>query len=122
MDEPKKAVLIRPPLSCHWGPTDECLRNGRVTRLSFTYRTCFIQTKAPANDGQTMFLKVWLPDDLVANLSLADNFMLMRGTVAHYSPKIGFGLHFDQLADAENEMLSLLVNFYRDKQTEASKS
>jgi hypothetical protein len=122
MDEQKKAVQIRPPMACHWGPNDECLRNGRVTRLSVTYRTCFIQTKAPANDGHTMFVKIWLPDEFTVTMSLANNFMLIRGTVAHYSPKIGFGLHFGELTKGENDILSMLVNFYQDKKSASTEN
>lgn len=117
MDEPKKAVQIRPPMPCHWGLTDECLRNGRITRLSVTYRTCFIQTKAPASDGDAMYVKIWLPDEFIAGTALANNFILMRGTVVRYSPKVGFGLRFGELTRGENEILSMLVSFYQERQS-----
>ncbi len=115
MEEQRKAVLIRPPLPCHWGPTDDCLRNGKVTRLSISYKTCFIQTKAPANDGQSMFVKIWLPDEMVRELSLDNNYLLLRGQVVRYSPKIGFGLYFDALTEGEDQMLSVLIGRLGEK-------
>jgi hypothetical protein len=120
MEEQRKAVLIRPPLPCHWGPTDDCLRNGKVTRLSISYKTCFIQTKAPANDGQSMFVKIWLPDEMVRELSLAHNYLLLRGQVVRYSPKIGFGLHFGELSEGEGEMLSILIGHLCEKPASGS--
>jgi hypothetical protein len=116
MEESRKAVLIRPPQPCHWGPTDECLRNGKVTRLSVTYQTCFVQTKAPANDGQSLYLKLWLPDEFTRTLSLANDFLLLRGRVRSYSPKVGFSLQFEGLSDGEFEMLKMLVNHYDSRQ------
>ena len=115
MEEQRKAVLIRPPQPCHWGPTDECLRNGKITRLSVTYQTCFIQTKAPANDGQTIYLKLWLPDEFRKAHSLANDYMLLRGRVKNYSPKVGFSLQFEGLTDGEIEMLTMLVSHYTDR-------
>ena len=115
MEEQRKAILIRPPQPCHWGPTDECLRNGKVTRLSVTYQTCFVQTKAPAADCQTIYLKLWLPDEFIKTLSLVNDFLLLRGRVKNYSPKVGFSLQFEGLSDGENEILTMLVNHYDSK-------
>ena len=102
-------------MPCHWGPTNDCLRNGKVTRLSISYKTCFIQTKAPASDGQLMFIKIWLPDEFVKELSLANNYLLLHGQVIRYSPKIGFGLHFNELTEGESQMLSILIEHLQEK-------
>lgn len=102
-------------MPCHWGPTDDCLRNGKITRLSVSYKTCFIQTKAPASDGQSMFVKIWLPDEFVEELSLSHNCLLLRGKVTRYSPKVGFGLLFEELTGDESEMLTLLVGHLQKK-------
>lgn len=116
MEEPRKAILIRPPQPCHWGPTDECLRNGKVTRLSVTYQTCFVQTKAPAADSQTIYLKLWLPDEFTKSLALANDFLLLRGRVRSYSPKVGFSLQFEALSEGELEILTMLVGHYDGRQ------
>ena len=112
MEEQRKAALIRPPQPCHWGPTDECLRNGKITRLSVTYQTCFVQTKAPANDGQTIYLKLWLPDEFMKARALANDHMLLHGRVKNYSPKVGFSLQFADLTEGETEVLTMLVEHY----------
>lgn len=120
MDEQRRAVLIRPPMQCHWGPTDECLRNGRITRLSMSYRTCFIQTKAQVEIEQQIFVRLWLPDEFVQNLQSGAHHVVLRGKVARFQSKVGFGLHFDDLSEGEAEMLNLLVCFYQ--QSSASES
>ncbi|HYP52162.1 MAG TPA: hypothetical protein VEQ42_01400 [Pyrinomonadaceae bacterium] len=115
MEAQKKAVLIRPPQPCHWGPTDECLRNGKITRLSVTYQTCYIQTKAPAADGQAIYLQLWLPDEVAPTRALANDVLLLQGKVKNYSPKVGFSLQFEGLSDGEESMLTMLVEHYSDK-------
>ncbi|HYO64122.1 MAG TPA: hypothetical protein VER08_10870 [Pyrinomonadaceae bacterium] len=115
MEGQKKAVLVRPPQPCHWGPTDECLRNGKITRLSVTYQTCYIQTKAPAADGQPVYLKLWLPDEFTKAVALASDYLLLRGKVKNYSPKVGFSLQFEDLSDGEENMLAMLVEHYGGK-------
>ena len=110
MEEQKRAVLIRPPLSCHCGANEQCPQSGKVTRLSLTYQSCFVQTEAPANDGEMMFLKLWLPDEFIAQLKLANDFMLLQGRVKGYSQKVGFGFQLTNTTDGEQEVLALLVN------------
>ena len=114
MDEQRRAVLFRPPMHCHWGPSDECLRNGKITRLSITYRTCFIQTKAQVELEQQIFIKLWLPDEFVQERQFVAQHVSLHGKVARFLPKVGFGLQFDDLSDGEAELLNLLVGFYQE--------
>lgn len=100
-------------MHCHWGPTDECLRNGRVTRLSTSYQTCFIQTKAQVELEQLIFIKLWLPDEFVQSRQFIAHDIMLRGKVVRFLPKVGFGLQFSGLADGENELLDMLVDFYQ---------
>lgn len=113
MEEQRKAVLVRPPMHCHWGATDECLRNGKITRLSISYRTCFVQTKARVEPEQQIFIKLWLPEEFVERRKPGVNDFMLRGRVVRFMPKIGFGLQFNDLSDGEDELLNLLVGFYQ---------
>lgn len=109
MQEQKKAVLIRPPMHCHWGATDECLRNGKITRLSTSYKTCFIQTKAQVELEQLIYVKLWLPDEFVRGWQLIAHHILLRGKVIRYLNKVGFGLQFSDLSDGEGQLLEMLI-------------
>lgn len=99
-------------MHCHWGATDECLRNGRLTRLSLSYQTCFIQTKAQVELEQIIFVKLWLPDDFVRDWQFIAHHILLHGKVVRYQQKIGFGLRFDDLSDGERQVLGMLINYY----------
>ena len=122
MQEQRKAVLIRPPMHCHWGATDECLRNGRLTRLSTSYQTCFIQTKAQVELEQSIYVKLWLPDDFVRDWQLIAHHIVLRGKVIRYLAKVGFGLRFSELSTGEVQMLDMLINYLHARGDDESQS
>ena len=69
----------------------------------------------PADDGQTIHLKLWLPDEFTKTLALANDYLLLQGKVKNYSPKVGFSLQFDGLSEGESEILAMLVGHYAGK-------
>jgi PilZ domain len=89
-------------LSCNWGLSEDCPRNGKITSLSA--KSCFVQTKAIANDGQQVFVKCWLP---------SERWLPLRGTVSYALPRVGFSITFAELSEEQQQMLELLIDYFR---------
>ncbi len=100
----QRARRLRPPMHCYWGTSEACPRNGRITSLGV--ESCFIKTKAEAQDGQLLYVNLWLP---------TERWMLLRGAVTYRMPKVGFGLSFKGLAETEREMLRTLLDFFGEE-------
>lgn len=101
--ERRGTLRVRPAMDCSWGATETCPRNGQITSLSSA--GCFVKTKAEVSPGQTLYVNCWLP---------TERWLLLRGEVAYHLPKVGFGLIFQDLADTDSEMLSMILDFYGD--------
>ncbi|HEX8708963.1 MAG TPA: hypothetical protein VF723_12020 [Pyrinomonadaceae bacterium] len=102
---------MRTSLECYWGLTEACPRNGKITSLST--RGCFIKTTAEAGEGQTVYLNCWLPSDLQGRLE-SEPWMMVRGRVIYHLEKIGFGMQFTELTAAENDIVLLLIEHFRN--------
>ena len=100
----QRARRLRPPMHCYWGTTEACPRNGRITSLGV--ESCFIKTKAEAQEGQLLYVNCWLP---------SERWLLLRGTVTYRMPKVGFGLSFVDLNETEREMLRTLLDFFGEE-------
>jgi hypothetical protein len=100
----QKARRLRPPMHCYWGMTESCPRNGRITSLG--PESCFVKTKAEAQDGQALYVTLWLP---------TERWLLLRGRVTYRMTKVGFGLSFVELAETEREMLLTLLEFFGEE-------
>jgi hypothetical protein len=92
---------MHPPMHCTWGPTEDCTRSGRITSLG--PGGCFVRTKAEAVESQPLYVNCWLP---------TERWLTLRARVKYRLPKVGFGLSFVGLSEAEREMLSSLLEFY----------
>ena len=99
-----RARRLRPPMHCYWGTTEACPRNGRITSLGV--ESCFVKTKAEAQDGQSLYVNCWLP---------SERWLLLRGEVTYRMPKVGFGLSFVELTETEREMLRTLLDFFGEE-------
>jgi hypothetical protein len=77
---------------------------GKITNLS--RGGCFIQTKAEVGTNSTVMLRLRLP---------TDRWLRLQGTVAHTARKVGFGIRFTELSEADRNMLTLLEEYYRDE-------
>lgn len=100
----QRARRLRPPMHCYWGTTETCPRNGRITSLGV--ESCFVKTKAEAQEGQMLYVNLWLP---------TERWLLLRGRVAYRMPKVGFGLSFNDLTETEREMLRTLLEFFGEE-------
>ena len=81
---------------------------GVITSLSV--KGCFIQPgTGQAERGRHIAVRVYLP--------LAEKGpalpVVLRGKVAYYLPRVGIGVHLDELTDEQREGLRRLVDYYR---------
>lgn len=100
-----RARRLRPPMHCYWGTTPACPRNGRITSLGV--EGCFIKTKAEATDDQELFINCWLP---------TERWLMLKGRVTYRLAKVGFGLAFINLSEAERGLLSILLEYLEETQ------
>jgi PilZ domain len=96
---------VKTTLSCNWGVTEDCPRNGTITSLS--PKGCFVQTKAAVSEGAKLFLNLWLP---------SRRWLPLRGHILYHIPRVGFGLTFADLSANDQEMLELLIDYYEGEQ------
>ena len=75
---------------------------GKITNLSRS--GCFIQTRAEARMNMTVTLRLRLP---------TDRWLPLQGTIVHTTRRVGFGLRFTDLSEADRDMLTLLEEYYR---------
>jgi hypothetical protein len=101
MENARDVKRIKTDLSCSWGSTEACPRNGKITSLSS--RGCFVKTTAATEDGQTIFVNCWLPER---------RWQMLRGTVLYQIEKIGFGLTFAELDAEQKATISSLIAHY----------
>jgi PilZ domain len=101
MSMQRETRRVKTSLSCNWGVTEDCPRNGMITSLSI--KGCFVQTKAAVSEGQGLYLNCWLP---------SRRWFPLRGQIAYHLPRVGFGLTFTDLTDSDHEMLELLMDYY----------
>jgi len=93
-----KQTLLLASLSCTFGPTPDAPRGGTITRIGPS--GCFVKTKAVVTRGQSLFLRVWTPEN---------RWLLLRARVEYYMEGVGFGATFDTTAPEEADGLALLV-------------
>jgi PilZ domain len=85
-------------ISCAFGPTEDTPRSANLTSLST--RGCFVKTRAWAETGMEMYVKIWLP---------TQDWLTLRATVLYHMEKIGFGLRFDAVTPEEERVLISLI-------------
>lgn len=102
---------IKTSLSCNWGVTEDCPRNGMITSLST--RGCFVQTKAAISEGAKLFINCWLP---------SRRWFPLHGQIVYHIPRVGFGLTFADLTESDEEMLDLLLDYYESERPLAAPS
>ena len=105
MRQHRETRRVKTQLSCNWGVTEDCPRNGTITSLS--PKGCFVQTKASVSEGAKLFLNFWLP---------SRRWLPLRGQILYHIPRVGFGLTFTDLSDSDEQMLDLLMDYYEGEQ------
>lgn len=86
-------------VSCAFGPTDDTPRSARITSLSV--RGCFVKTRAWAERGSEMFIRIWREPER--------DWLTLRATVLYHMEKIGFGLRFDDITPSEEEAIRAVM-------------
>lgn len=94
----RKLTRAQVALSCTFGPSDDTPRSGTVTSLSL--KGCFVKTRAWAERGMEMHVKLWLPEQ---------RWLLLRGAVLYHMEKIGFGILFRDLAPDDAATIDALI-------------
>ncbi len=105
MSRQRETRRIKTNLACNWGATEDCPRNGTITSLSA--KGCFVQTKAAISEGARLYLNCWLP---------SRRWLPLRGQIVYHIPRVGFGLTFNDLTEADEQMLDLLMDYYEGEQ------
>ena len=92
----------------HYTVEDTGEEQGVITNLSA--KGCFIQPGVEhAERGRLIKVRVYLP---LSEKGPARPVVLV-GRVAYYLPRVGIGVHFEDLTDEQREGLRRLVEYYR---------
>lgn len=89
----------RVSVSCAFGPTEDTPRSATITSLSA--RGCFVKTRAWAERGSGMFIRIWREPER--------DWLTLRATVLYHMEKIGFGLKFDGVTPGEEESIRAVM-------------
>lgn len=88
----------------HWGLTEQCLEDGRITSLSVG--GCFLATSAQLVPGQIVYLRFALP----RKAGQAGVPRTLQAQVRyHFPPAVGVGLQFVNLTEEDERNLARYV-------------
>jgi hypothetical protein len=102
-----RRTRFRADLSCAFGPTPDAPRSGSITSISLN--ECFVKTKAIVMESQSLFVRVWMPDN---------RWLRLSGKVKYHMDKVGFGLIFDELTEEQFAELNGLIEALRQNDAE----
>jgi hypothetical protein len=102
MNDPVKKTRVLAELSCAFGPTPDTPRSGAITSIGL--RECFVKTKAIVIEGQSIHVRVWMPDN---------RWLRLGGRVKYHMDRVGFGVVFQALSEDQLADLSRLVDGLR---------
>ena len=102
MNDARKKTRFLSELSCAFGPTPDTPRSGTVTSIGL--KECFVKTKAIVIEGQTLFVRVWTPEN---------RWLRLSGRVKYHMERVGFGVIFHELTEDQIAELSRLVEQLR---------
>ena len=97
-------VEVETALYILWEAGKDFTGSGKITSLSS--QGCFVQSKSEPTAGQSMMIRLRLP---------TERWLALEGRVVHVLRKVGFGVEFKGLTLVDQEMLALLVDFYREE-------
>jgi hypothetical protein len=99
-NEQRRHERVTVDIYVHWGWTQECSYTDRV--FSISVGGCFLRMGRPAETGQTLFIRLWLPEEKT-----------LRGEVRYRLERIGVGVEFKGLTQADAAALEELAEHYR---------
>jgi Tfp pilus assembly protein PilZ len=95
----RRYLRVRVSLYIDWGFSAACPLHARLT--SFSVGGCFVQTDEAVEAGQTIYLRLSLPEE-----------RLLHGDVRYHMPGVGFGLQFQDVTIEDQLVLETLVAHY----------
>jgi hypothetical protein len=102
VEERKRQTRFNTDLSCTFGATPDAPRSGKITSLSST--GCFVKTKAMVTKRQTLYLRIWMPEN---------RWLRLCGAVNYNMEGVGFSLGFTPPGDEERADLDRLLEDFR---------
>ena len=102
MNDARKKTRFLSELSCAFGPTPDAPRSGTVTSIGL--KECFVKTKAIVIEGQSLYVRVWTPEN---------RWLRLTGRVKYHMERVGFGVVFPELSEDQLADLSALVEQLR---------
>jgi hypothetical protein len=84
-------------------------QNVRISDLS--KGGCYLDTIAEVIVGETLFIKLLLPDG---------EWFELQGVVAHHTPRLGFGVRFVNLDEKQNHQIRSLLGMHNPDPHEPS--
>lgn len=101
--ERRKHDRVTVSIHVYWGWTDDCPFRDRI--ISLSVGGFFLRTSEGAPYGREIFIKFWLPEEKT-----------LRGEVRYHLERMGVGVEFVGMSEADAEQLSVLVEHYRESQ------
>ena len=102
MNDARKKTRFLSELSCAFGPTPDAPRSGTVTSIGL--KECFVKTKAIVIEGQSLYVRVWTPEN---------RWLRLTGRVKYHMERVGFGVVFQDLTEEQLSDLARLVEQLR---------
>lgn len=102
MNDARKKTRFLSELACAFGPTPDAPRSGTITSIGL--RECFVKTKAIVIEGQSLYVRVWTPEN---------RWLRLSGRVKYHMERVGFGVVFHELSEEQLDELSRLVEELR---------
>ena len=102
MNDVRNKTRFLAELSCAFGPTPDAPRSGAITSIGL--KECFVKTKAIVIEGQSLHVRVWMPDN---------RWLRLSGRVKYHMERVGFGVVFHELSEEQLADLSRLVEALR---------
>lgn len=104
VEDRKRQTRFITDLSCTFGATPDAPRSGKITSLSLT--GCFVKTKAMVTKRQSLFLRIWMPEN---------RWLRLCGAVNYNMEGVGFSLGFTTQGDEERADLDRLLEELRQQ-------
>ncbi|MDQ3817677.1 MAG: PilZ domain-containing protein [Acidobacteriota bacterium] len=99
MADKRQYERILLPLEVRW----EGLSGKNIARLNdLSLGGCYVESLAQVSIGESIRFEIQLP---------TGRWLELHGDVIYHQPTLGFGVHFTNLSELEEEMLASLVEY-----------
>jgi hypothetical protein len=105
MIEKRRHPRVKASIPINWGLTPECLFLDRLT--SFSIGGCFIQTRVAALQLTPVYISFFLSNK---------GERIIRAEVRYHMDRVGLGVEFINLTEADKQSFQSLVEYYQAEQ------